>query len=70
MPDSTWIDLGSVDDLKSRPVQQLTAGKSKIALIYKEGTFTAISGICNHLPSIAASLDTENARFSVYASRG
>jgi len=49
MPDNTWIDLGSVDDLKSRPVQQLTSGKTKIALIYKDGTFTAISGVCNHV---------------------
>lgn len=49
MPDTQWTDLGSVDELKSRPAQQLNLGKTKIALIYKDGEFTAISGVCNHI---------------------
>ncbi len=49
MPDTQWTDLGSVDELKSRPLQQLTCGKTKIALIHIDGEFTAISGICNHV---------------------
>ncbi len=49
MPDTQWTDLGLVDELKSRPLQQLSCGKTKIALIYKDGEFTAISGVCNHI---------------------
>jgi multimeric flavodoxin WrbA/nitrite reductase/ring-hydroxylating ferredoxin subunit len=49
MPDAQWTDLGPVDKLKGRPLQQLSCGKTKIALIYKDEEFTAISGVCNHV---------------------
>jgi nitrite reductase/ring-hydroxylating ferredoxin subunit/multimeric flavodoxin WrbA len=49
MPDAQWIDLGPVEQLKRRPVQQVMCGKTSIALIYKDGRFSAISGVCNHV---------------------
>jgi nitrite reductase/ring-hydroxylating ferredoxin subunit len=49
MPDTGWTDLGPVDQLKTRPIQQLICGKTPIALTYKDGRFSAISGVCNHV---------------------
>ena len=49
MPDSEWIDLGPVRDLQRQPVRQVTHGKTKVALVYKDGQFSAISGVCNHV---------------------
>ncbi len=49
MPDREWIDLGSVQELQRTPVRQITHGKTKLALIYKDGAFSAISGVCNHV---------------------
>ena len=43
-----WLDLGSADTLKQKPLQQVTVGRVRIALSYREGTFAAISGVCNH----------------------
>ncbi|OWY71662.1 (2Fe-2S)-binding protein [cyanobacterium TDX16] len=44
-----WHDLGPVADLSTKPLQQVTAGSTKIALIYRDGEFSAISGVCNHV---------------------
>jgi len=44
-----WQDVGLVDELKSRPLQQLKLGKLRIALVCKDGEFSAISGVCNHV---------------------
>lgn len=44
-----WHDLGPVADLATKPLQQVTAGSTKIALIYRDGEFSAISGVCNHV---------------------
>lgn len=49
MPDMQWTDLGTVSELTRQPVQQITLGKTRIALIYTDGEFTAISGVCNHV---------------------
>ena len=43
-----WIDLGPVETLKERPLQQVMAGRAKIALSFRDGRFSAVSGICNH----------------------
>ena len=48
MNDAEWFDLGPVDDLKTKSIQQLSAGRKQIALVYKGGHFSAISGTCNH----------------------
>ncbi len=49
MAEEQWHDLGGVSDLRRRPLQQLTAGRVKIALICRDGEFSAISGVCNHV---------------------
>ena len=49
MPETEWHDLGLVSELKKKSIQQLNAGKTKIALIHRDGEFSAISGICNHV---------------------
>ncbi len=48
MNKSTWIDAGPVRGLKRRPLTEIKAGKARIALIYKDGEFSAVSGECNH----------------------
>jgi nitrite reductase/ring-hydroxylating ferredoxin subunit/multimeric flavodoxin WrbA len=49
MPDTHWTDVGSVEDLKKKPLQEVSSGKTTIALTYKGGSFAAISGVCNHV---------------------
>lgn len=49
MPDATWTEIGSVDELKQRPLQEIVCGQTKLALSYKDGRFAAISGVCNHI---------------------
>ena len=49
MTEDTWVDAGSVTLLQAKSLQQLEFGKTKMALIYKEGQFKAISGVCNHV---------------------
>ncbi|MEQ1654637.1 MAG: Rieske 2Fe-2S domain-containing protein [Nitrospira sp.] len=49
MPDTQWTDIGSVEELRKRPLQEVSCGKTTIALTYKDGAFSAISGICNHV---------------------
>jgi multimeric flavodoxin WrbA/nitrite reductase/ring-hydroxylating ferredoxin subunit len=48
MSDPTWHDLGPIEPLRTRPLQQLVIGRHKIALSYVGGQFAAISGVCNH----------------------
>ena len=45
----TWTDAGAADELAQRPVQEILIGRTKVALTYKDGTFGAISGVCNHV---------------------
>lgn len=49
MPDERWIDIGRVEELKLKPVQEVMGGTTPIALTYKDGSFAAISGSCNHV---------------------
>lgn len=44
-----WHDIGAVDELAKKPLQQLVVGRTKIALIHRDGQFSAISGVCNHV---------------------
>lgn len=46
--DEEWIDVGTVEELSSRDVQQVMVGSVRVALTYKDGVFGAISGACNH----------------------
>jgi nitrite reductase/ring-hydroxylating ferredoxin subunit/multimeric flavodoxin WrbA len=49
MSEARWYDLGPVEDLARRPLQQITVGRTKIALSCKDGQFGAVSGACNHV---------------------
>ncbi len=49
MPDAEWTDVGSVEELKQKPLQAISFNKTTIALTYKDGAFAAISGVCNHV---------------------
>ena len=44
----SWHDLGPVEDLAEKPLQQITVGRAKIALSYVGGGWAAVSGVCNH----------------------
>jgi nitrite reductase/ring-hydroxylating ferredoxin subunit/multimeric flavodoxin WrbA len=48
MPQANWHDLGSVAELSSTPLRQVTVNRTRIALSYADGVFGAISGACNH----------------------
>lgn len=47
-PEHDWVELGLVRELSKRELQQVTARRTRIALTYRDGRFTAISGACNH----------------------
>ena len=49
MGDSNWQDVGPIESLRDRPLRQITVGRTKIALVFKDGKFSAISGVCNHV---------------------
>ena len=49
MDQDEWFDVGAAEDLSRRPLQQVLIGKTRIALVYKDGDFSAISGTCNHV---------------------
>src|SRR5436309_4129506 len=46
MPD--WVDIGAVEELSSKPLQTVVAGRNRFAVSYVNGTFSVISGVCNH----------------------
>ena len=62
-----WVDLGSVEELRDRPLREIKAGSLRIALSYRDGQFGAISGICNHVggPLGEGSLDGRIRRLSL-----
>lgn len=49
MAGSEWHDLGPVERLSNHPLRQIKVQKTSIALSYRDGQFSAISGICNHV---------------------
>ncbi|RPH79562.1 MAG: Rieske (2Fe-2S) protein [Nitrospiraceae bacterium] len=49
MPDTRWTDVGSIEEPSKMPLQEVSSGKTTIALTYKDGSFAAISGVCNHV---------------------
>lgn len=44
-----WVPVGRADALKTKPVQQVTAGSTVLALTYADGQFGAIADGCNHV---------------------
>lgn len=49
MPDEQWTEVGTVEELKLKPLQEIMCGTTPIALTYRNGSFAAISGACNHV---------------------
>src|SRR5690349_22559516 len=49
MAEPRWHDLGPVESLIGRPLQQIVVGRTRIALSCLNGEFAAISGACNHV---------------------
>jgi len=49
MAEPDWVDVGSVDELRTSSLQQVTVRKTKIALSYQDDEFCAISNACNHV---------------------
>ncbi|MBL8878701.1 MAG: NAD(P)H-dependent oxidoreductase [Phycisphaerales bacterium] len=49
MATEQWQDVGAVEELCSKPLQQIMVGRTKLALIFRDGQFSAISGVCNHV---------------------
>ena len=49
MNEEQWHDVGEVTELSKKPLQQVLAGRSKIALSCVGGSFGAIHGACNHV---------------------
>jgi multimeric flavodoxin WrbA/nitrite reductase/ring-hydroxylating ferredoxin subunit len=47
-PQADWRNLGPIEALRQTALQQITLGKTKIALSYADGEFGAVSGVCNH----------------------
>lgn len=48
MKNKNWFDAGPIAKLKRKPLQQIVIGKIRIALVYKDNEFSAVSGTCNH----------------------
>ncbi len=48
MPAPNWHDLGSVDELSAHTLHQVTVGRTRLAISYVKGSFSVISGACNH----------------------
>jgi len=48
MSEPNWHDLGPIAELRQRPLAQLTVGRTKVALSFRDGAFGAVSGVCNH----------------------
>lgn len=47
--DERWVDVGSVEDLASRPITEVRVGRAVLALTHLRGEIGAISGACNHV---------------------
>ncbi len=43
-----WHDVGSAGELATLPLQEVTAGGVRIALVHIDGKFSALSGTCAH----------------------
>ncbi|MCI0517173.1 MAG: NAD(P)H-dependent oxidoreductase [Woeseiaceae bacterium] len=49
MNDDKWYDLGDAAELSKQPLQQVMAGRNKLALSCVDGKFGVIHGSCNHV---------------------
>jgi len=47
--DLKWLELGLVEELKQKELQQIEVENLSLALTFREGVFSVISGKCNHV---------------------
>jgi len=47
--DENWVDVGHADDFATTPVKRVTAMNVELAVSCRDGTFGAISNVCNHV---------------------
>jgi multimeric flavodoxin WrbA/nitrite reductase/ring-hydroxylating ferredoxin subunit len=47
--DDGWHDVGAANELAASALREVQAGHVRIALVHREGQFSAISGVCNHV---------------------
>ncbi len=43
-----WVDLGSAEDFRGRPLSPARAGTTRLVVTYANGEFGVLSGSCNH----------------------
>src|SRR5258707_8301776 len=48
MADAKWTDLGPVGEFQKAAISEAVIGRTKIAISWRDGTFGAVSGTCNH----------------------
>jgi nitrite reductase/ring-hydroxylating ferredoxin subunit/multimeric flavodoxin WrbA len=48
MGESDWIDIGDAALLAQKPLQTVMLGRTRVALSCIDGTFGAVSNVCNH----------------------
>ena len=49
MPDQSWVDVGSSDELSAAPLRRITIDTRELALSFRNGQFCAVSNACNHV---------------------
>jgi len=49
MEKNVWQDLGPISGFQAQALTEVSVGKTKIAVSFKDGEFGAISGVCNHV---------------------
>lgn len=49
MADTDWQDVGAAADFAARPLTEISLGRTRLALSYRNGVFGVISGVCNHV---------------------
>lgn len=49
MAEADWIDVGAVDELAAKPITAVLARRTPLAIVWREGRFSALSGRCNHV---------------------
>ena len=48
MGDRQWQDLGPLESFQGKTLQQVKVGRTALAITHRGGTFSALSGVCNH----------------------
>ena len=47
--DDNWVDVGATGELSRSPLKPVTVMQRDLAISFKDGTFGAVSNVCNHV---------------------